>query len=332
MEIQSREEHLAIKRLLMDGKIGESQWSDHQRAPEEVRLGAWKEFLKEHSRLAYRHMLNTKNLRKSITNDQNQIEFLKAHRDKTRLELSRPEHIDFRAGGPSNREISRAYGKPFDTIFMRMLSWAPSSKEQGAWEIYIPGGTIKGAFRKRASQLLKTLWGETKKTAFLLDDLFGVQGRRGMVFFSDAYLINPDDDGKWCSMDGVRMDPRTGQPVETSKSDYLFAYGENLAFHFQMDVQDIHPRNLSALSLLFHLINDFKLGDIPLGGEKTSGFGWVKADISRILWLTSKGGNDLHRKLFGDHPLTAHGLWQKLEKSGDEAGALVSSIFCLTVR
>ncbi|MBF0235440.1 MAG: hypothetical protein HQK65_20750, partial [Desulfamplus sp.] len=199
------------------------------------------------------------------------------------------------------------------------------SKEHGSWEIYIPGGTIKGAFRKRASQLLKTLWGETKKTDFLLDDLFGAQGRRGMVFFSDAYLADPDDSTNWCSMDGVRMNPSTGQPMESSKSDYLFAYGEKLVFRFQMDLQDIQAKDIQAISLLFHLINDFRLGDIPLGGVKTSGFGWVKADIAKIQWLTSKG-NEVHRKLFNNHPLTSFGIWNVLEKTGKDAQSLINTI------
>ncbi|MBF0203969.1 MAG: hypothetical protein HQK67_06555, partial [Desulfamplus sp.] len=324
-ETQSREEHLKIKTMLRDGKIGESQWSNPQKSPDGVRSGAWKEFLRDHSRVAYRHMLNAQNLNKSITNDKNQIEFLKAHRDKTRLELSRPEHIDFRAGGPSSRHISKEYGKPYDTIFMRMLSWSPSSKEHGAWEIYIPGGTIKGAFRKRASQLLKTLWGEARKTDLLLDELFGTQGRRGLVFFSDAYLTTPNDSSRWCSMDGVRMNPKTGQPMETSKMDYLFAYGEKLVFGFQIDIQDINTKNLQSVSLLFHLINDFKLGDIPLGGEKTNGFGWVEADIAKIQWLTSKN-NEIHQKLFNNQPLTDSGIWQMLEKTGQEAGNLINTI------
>jgi hypothetical protein len=54
-------------------------------------------------------MLNVRNLNKSITNDKNLIAFLKAYRDRARQELAQPYHIDFRAGGPFNREISRGY-------------------------------------------------------------------------------------------------------------------------------------------------------------------------------------------------------------------------------
>lgn len=318
-EIQNREEHMLIKTMLKEGKISEGDWNNPNAAPQGVRGAAWTEFLNAHDRVQYRHMLNTRNLDKSITNDRNQIELLQFFREQTRQELSQPKHIDFRAGGPNNRQISKKYGKPYDTIFMRMLTWTPSSREQGQWEAYIPGSTIKGAFRKRASQLLATLQGETRQTGEILDLLFGRQGQRGMIFFSDAYLMDPEKAEKaWCSMDGIRMDPKTGQPVETAKHDYLYAYGGQLAFHLQMDIQDVQPSDLEALSLFFHLLKDFQAGDIPVGGEKTSGFGWVQARLEKLTWLTGdeKG---VTRTLFGDRNLSSKGAWRALELSGEEA-------------
>ena len=77
------------------------------------------------------------------------------------------------------------------------------------------------------------------------------------------------------------MDPKTGAPIETAKRDYLYAYGDKLAFQCQLDIQDIDENDLEAFSLLVHLLQDFEQGDIPIGGEKTSGFGWVKADLRR---------------------------------------------------
>ncbi|MBW2329546.1 MAG: hypothetical protein JRF30_01085 [Deltaproteobacteria bacterium] len=322
VEIQTREERLQIKKMLLEGKISEHQWGDPAMIPDGIRATTWKDFVNEHSRVRYRHMLDAENLKKSITNDKNHIEFLKSYRDQSRQELVRPYHIDFRIGGPLNREISQKYGKPYDTIFMRMLSWVPSSQKQGTWEVYVPGSTIKGAFRKRASQLLKTLWGETNQTKTVLDQLFGAQNQRGMAFFSDAYLSNPDDLSRsWCSMDGIRMNPQNGQPIETAKRNYLFAYGDQLSFTLQIDLQDIQEKDLTALSVLFHLIQDFQQGDIPLGGEKTSGFGWVKADISKVTWLTAEK-NKIHQKLFYDQPLKRMGIWQSLEIT-DETTASV---------
>ncbi len=322
-EIQTREEHIRIKTMLLQGRITEKQWMNRRTPPEGVNPGVWKEFMDLHARVRYRHMLNASNLKKSVTNDRNQIAFLRTYRDRTRQELSRPRHIDFRAGGPFHPGVSRKYGKSYDRIFMRMLSWAPSTRERGAWEIYIPGGTIKGAFRKRASQMLKTLWGETRETNRVIDRLFGSPGARGLVFFSDAYLVNPDNvDRRFCSLDGIRMDPQTGRPIESAKRDYLFAHGKQLRFRFQIDLQDIRPGDLAAVSALFHLILDFRRGEIPLGREKTNGLGWVKADISGLTWLTG-APDQVHRKLFGSHPERRLGPWLALELAGEAAAGAI---------
>jgi len=319
-EILSREEHLLIKTMLANGKISEYQWNDPGMTPEGIRSATWREFLEAHKKVRYQHILNSKNLKKSIVNDKNHIEFLKTYREQTRQELSQPYHIDFRSGGAFNREVSKKYGKPYDTIFMRMLTWKPSSKEKGSWEVYIPGSTIKGAFRKRASQVLKTLWGESsRKTIWVLNRLFGTQGQRGIIFFSDAYLINPDDSKEsWCSMDGIRMDPKTGQPVETSKRDYLFAYGNNLSFQCRIDIQNIEDKDMETISLLFHLLEDFQTGDIPVGGEKTSGFGWVEAEISGFEWRTANP-KGISEKLFGKPDFKSDGIWQHIEIKGEKA-------------
>lgn len=322
-EIENRRAHLKIKKMLLDGKIDDYKYSQSGKAPEGVSEEAWREFLKAHERVSYRHITHPVNLKKSIVNDQNQIEFLTAYRNRARQALALPEHIDFRAGGPNNREISQKYGKPYDTIFMRMLTFRPSSETPFAWEAYIPGSTLKGAFRKRASQLLKTIWGETSDTNNMLTALFGAQGRRGMIFFSDAYLVNPDDPNRsWCSVDGIRMNSETGQPIDASKRDYLMAYGKKLEFKFSLDLQDIRDRDLGAVNLLRHLIQDFKNGDIPIGGEKTNGCGWVRAEIDGVKWLTA-GASSIHKSLFGAPPLEPAGLWQSLNLQGEAAAEAV---------
>ena len=318
-EISNREQHIAIKTMLRDGKIDERQWGRYDQVPEGVSAAVWREFVDAHRRVRYHHMRQARNLNKSITNDENFIAFLQAYRDRTRQELAQPRHTDFRAGGASNTEISRRYGKPYDTVFMRMMSWAPSPQREGTWEVYIPGSTIKGAFRRRASQVLKTLWGESERTDRMLVRLFGAQGRVGEIFFSDAYLMDPHDTERtWCSMDGIRMDPRTGKPLETAKTDYLYAYGEPLSFHLRLDLQDLSKDDLEALALLKHLIRDFQQGDIPIGGEKTSGFGWVQAKVTGLRWLTTDP-EGIHQELFGGQPLVPDGLWQKLELEGEAA-------------
>jgi len=325
VEIANREDHRKIKTMILEGKIKEDQWNNKNFIPEGLKPASWQEFLASHANIQFRFLTNPRNLTKSITNDLNHINFLKAYRNRTRQELSQPFHTDFRPGGPFNREISKKYGKPYDTMFMRMLSWRPSSKD-GNWEIYVPGSTIKGAFRKRASQILKTIWGETNETTALLDRLFGTQGKRGLVFFSDAYLTDPEvPNSAWCSMDGVKMDPSTGKPIEDAKADYLFAYGKNLSFNLQLDLQDISEKDNDAISLLSHLIVDFNLGEIPLGGAKTNGFGWCQAEIDEINWLTNKE-SAISKKIFSSYSLKQQGYWKTLKLKREEAFKLIQSI------
>ncbi|MEI6414639.1 MAG: RAMP superfamily CRISPR-associated protein [Pseudomonadota bacterium] len=331
-EITTREEHLLIKTMLLDGRINEVQWNDSRQPPQGVSASSWQTFLGEHSRVRYNHMTHAGNLRKSITNDRNFIDFLTSHRARARQELGQPQHIDFRSGGSSNRTVSRQYGKPYDHIFMRLLTWKPSTREHGTWEVYVPGTTLKGAFRKRASQILKTLWGETPRTSQALDHLFGAQGKRGAVMFSDAYLMNPEDPRQtWCSMDGVKMDPQTGQPQEKAKQDYLYAYGKQMVFQWRMDMQDIAESDLETFSLLAHLLEDFQRGDIPLGGNKSNGFGWVEGTIAELEWLTASPVG-VTQKLFGKHALTPAGVWHRLGLVGPEAVTALRASMPLAAR
>jgi CRISPR/Cas system CSM-associated protein Csm3 (group 7 of RAMP superfamily) len=125
-------------------------------------------------------------------------------------------------------------------------------------------------------------------------------------------------------MDGVKMDPKTGRPIESAKIDLLFAYGERLTFQLRMDIQDIREQDTEAISVLFHLIQDFQRGDIPLGGSKTSGLGWVKANVDKLIWLTADP-EGVSKPLFGDRELEREGLWQKLVLEGEAAASALQA-------
>ncbi len=320
-EIQTREHHLRIKQMLLQREIKEEQWGEPAAVPAGVDDAVWREFLHSHNRVQYRHMLNDRNLRKSITNDENAIAFLRGYRDKARIEISGSELCDYRAGGPSRRHISKEYGKPYDTVFMRMLSWSPSTGKTATWEAYIPGSTIKGAFRKRAAMVLGALWGEGRETNEVLDRLFGKQRQPGLINFSDAYLRNPNaSDQPWCSLDAVRMDPASGAPVEEAKFDLLYAYGKDFQFKLRLDIADLNEQDMQAVEVLMALLADFQDGDIVLGGNKTKGLGWVKAQTEAVTWLCS-AADRLGSKLFHDATPEQHGLWQKTQLENKAADA-----------
>ncbi len=316
-EILSRRAHVQIKEMLKNRRIQENQWGNENQPPNGIDPGIWREFVSTHSNVRFQHMLNRQNLDKSIANDNNMIRFLEGYREHTQQELAREHHIDFRAGGPANRDVSRRYGKPYDKVFMRMLSWTAARQDPVQWEIYIPGSTIKGAFRKRAAQVLKTLMTD-RNAENLLTFLFGAQGRIGKVLFSDAYLADPvDKDKAWCSVDGVRMNPQTALPYEGSKLDYLLAYGDRFRFNLRIDIRDIGTRDLNMLSVLWHMLRDLERGDIPLGGERSNGVGWVKAEQTHLTWLTSNH-DDVTRALFPGQSPTLAGIWHRIDLEGDE--------------
>jgi len=332
MEISTREEHIMIKQMIGEGKITEWDWGDANTPPKGIKSVTWKEFMVSHSRVRYKHMTNRSNLAKSIQNDKNVIAFLNSYRNRTRQELSQSNLTDFRGGGPSGRFISQQFGKPYDTVFMRMLTWKPSENKEG-WEVYIPGSTIKGAFRKRASQILKTIWGDNSpKTRYVLERIFGAQSKQGLILFSDAYLTDPNiPDKVWCSMDGVRMNPTTGKPVEEAKCDYLFAYGHQLLFNLRIDIMDIVEKDQEVLSILTYLLRDFQEGEISIGGEKTNGFGWVNANVNTVQWQAAQSPQvvDKWLNLILPKELETDGPWKKAVIKQDKLADALTPIMPL---
>lgn len=321
-EIEEREAHLKIKEMLLQGDIQEQDWADPHRPPEGIGQSVWTEFLESHARIKFHHLINPRNLNKSIANDKNHIQFLKSYRQKAQAELVQPKHTDFRYGGPTNRHVSQKYGKPYDKVFTQMLVWTSNG---AVWEPHIPGSTIKGGFRKRASQILKTLWGETTETNDVLNRIFGSQGKKGLVNFSDAHFSVPEPD--MFSMDSIRLDAKTGEPVEQAKRDMLYACGNHLEFHFQIELLDITLRDHMALQVLMYLVRDLQMGDIPFGGEKTSSFGWCQGSVVSFDWRRTEQCPDiLGRVLAVD--TTAHGpdqdgIWQHVHLEGNDADQAV---------
>ncbi len=316
-EIETRQAHLKIKEMILQGAIREEDWDNPHQAPEGISQSVWNEFQESHANVKFHHLTNPRNLHKSIANDKNHIQLLKSYRQRAQTELAQPKHTDFRSGGANNRHVSRKYGKPYDKVFTRMLVWTPNG---AVWEPHIPGSTIKGGFRKRAAQILRTLWGESAETSTVLNRLFGVQGKKGIINFSDALFSIPDP--KMCSLDSTRMDPRTGQPVEQAKNDLLYACGDTLGFHFQLELQDIADRDSKALQVLIHLLYDLHQGDIPFGGEKTSSFGWCRGTVQSIDWRRTEQCPDVVGQLMNldtadyEQP---DGIWRHVHIDGYDA-------------
>jgi hypothetical protein len=114
-----------------------------------------------------------------------------------------------------------------------------------------------------------------------------------------------------------------------AKADYLFAYGNQLNFQLQLDLQDVTEADAEALAVFKHLLGDFQKGDLVLGGEKAVGFGWVKAKVTGLEWRA--GQNDaLTTKLFPEAALSAQGIWQALKLDGAAATQALGVASALT--
>ncbi len=170
-----------------------------------------------------------RNFPKAIQNDGTLMDFLKGHKKKVHEELDREAHTDFREDkGAMTR------GKPYDQIFNRAIVREGDTNQ---WALSMPGSTIKGAFRVKAQQILRTMKngkGCKEKTSShdnrFCDDrdcpvcsLFGRQGMIARVHFSDAHLSTGDHllDDEHCSYDQIAIDKKTGASIENSKLNFL---------------------------------------------------------------------------------------------------------------
>jgi len=258
-------------------------------------------FRQEHNKLLnLRGNVLKENFTKASQNDQNLIEFLRWFRGQVTEEIGKEYNRDFRL---NEETVKIERSESYDRIFMRMLKWKSNENPQNGlrWEIYIPGSTIKGAFRVRAERILNTLSQNqlrydsrgnlTGDFSRMINRLFGEQGRKSIINFGDAYLSTPEDvNHKFSSMDSIKINPETGKPVEGAKMDCLFAYGKN-PFSFSstfylIDLNFEDEKDKAVLGLLSHLFKDFYDGLIPFGGEKTSGMGWIKGKIDKVEILT----------------------------------------------
>ena len=281
-EIQNRQAHLKIKREIASG---------HIRNFDQIRDEGFK---REHQRNGRPFPLDKNNFGKAVANDENLNHFLGWYRSKVLTEIEKPDNCDFRSS-KNNPQVARSQ-TPYDRIFMRMLGWKYSNgtrTNDTGWEAYIPGGTIKGAFRIRAEKIMRTLLNQPLNNGEptdigIIGDVFGKQRSAGKIIFSDAYLTREKN---YCSVDSIQINPKTGQPIDKAKMDFLYAYGKDFEFTTSFYLQDIKDDQSSGL--FFHLLQDMQNGQIPLGGQKTSGMGWVKGEITSIDIKTGQNGTIL---------------------------------------
>ena len=296
--IDETKQHQSIMTEINSGKA--KDLSDIQNMP------GGKKFKYEHERFPLNQL--KRNFPKAIQNDQVLMDFLHSYRQKVHKEIDREANRDFRE--QSGQVVK---GKHYDQVFYRSLTW-------DGWEITIPGNTMKGALKIKAQQILRTLKnGKGCKESTpshqdrYCDDrycpvchLFGRQGSIAKVYFSDAYPISEDKllDKKHRSMDQIAVDPKTGSSKDNAKQNALFAYGPEFTFKCELVLTDA---DFKTLAFLMYLLRELNLGEIPMGGKKTLGFGHIQGRIAQMDFLCMP-----------DSPLDKNLKRWKVKKSGTE--------------
>ncbi len=281
-----------------------------------------KKFKYEHERFPI-HQLK-KNFPKAIQNDQLLMDFLHSHRNKVHEEIDREANRDLRE--QSGQVVK---GKHYDQIFYRTLTW---DGQDSTWEITIPGNTMKGAFRTKAQQILRTIKAgkgckestPTHQDRFCDDRhcpvclLFGRQGSIARVFFSDACPVSEDKllDEKHRSMDQISVDPKTGTSQDNTKQNALFAYGPEFTFRCELVLTDA---DFKSLAFIMYLLRELNLGAIPLGGKKSLGFGHVQGRITQMDFLCMPESTlDKNLKRWKVKKNGTENVWQHYQVDGDK--------------
>lgn len=105
--------------------------------------------------------------------------------------------------------------------------------------------------------------------------LFGSTSFIGRVSISDAYLIDPDQEGHIERRDGVGIDRLTGGASNSAKFD-ADVVSRGVQF-----IATIHVRNFEVwqLGMLFQVVQDLKDELVRVGSGRSRGLGMVKADF-----------------------------------------------------
>lgn len=320
--IDGTRDHQAIMNKVLSGEV--TNWSDIEKLP------GGQKFKIDHMNKGQLMDLQQlrRNFGKAVENDDTLMNFLRGYRKKAHEEIDREPHLDFREEkGQSVR------GKHYDQIFYRSLTW---DGDKTAWKICIPGNTIKGAFRTKAQQILRTLHdgrGCKEKTSShrnekRCDDqdcpvcaLFGQQGTIAKVFCSDAHL-NLDSrvlDDAQCSYDQIAINPETGESLDNSKLNFLYTYGAKFPFKCTLVLKDMDMQHPGHLGFLMYLLKELKNGGISFGGKKTLGFGSINGRIERMEFLCPHHSTlENKMKQWGISAAETDQPWQRYELTGDQ--------------
>ncbi|MCX9011183.1 MAG: RAMP superfamily CRISPR-associated protein [Candidatus Methanoperedens sp.] len=185
-----------------------------------------------------------------------------------------------------NSIIVRAYSEKID------MPDAASITSNG--EFILPGTSIKGAIRNRASKILKTLVkeGDNQKIEQKINHLFGTAGKnndnekiKSRVLIEEREIkgVKPELQTR------IKIDRFTGGTVKSALFDTmpLWSSGEqDRSVNINIYIRDYKEWEAG---LILHVLKDLWCEDLPIGGEKNVGRGVLKGIYACIKWKDSKG-------------------------------------------
>lgn len=162
---------------------------------------------------------------------------------------------------------------------------AMSISSNGAF--VLPGTSIKGAIRNRATRILKTLYDDANKANDRIDDLFGIVVENGdkkknksRVLIEERKIerVNPELQNR------IKIDRFTGGTVKTALFNSMPLWPKDKKSESVTIVIRINKYKPWEAGLMLQVLKDLWCEDLPIGGEKSIGRGVLQGISANIKW------------------------------------------------
>ena len=163
-------------------------------------------------------------------------------------------------------------------------------------EIYIPGSSLRGAFRERTLDIFENDEEEVKKLYGKSDD----ESQKTRIFIGDAFLYNVETRKRFYSDEDkiseslkdilksrsiTPIDRFSGKATVPLKFEYTT---EN--FLSEITVNNI---SLKELKIIYFILRDSINGELRIGNSKTRGFGQIELEIDEMVYYKYCGKKEL---------------------------------------
>lgn len=164
-------------------------------------------------------------------------------------------------------------------------------------EIYIPGSSLRGAFRERTLDIFENDEEEVKKLYGKSDDN---KSQKTRIFIGDAFLYNVETRKRFYSDEDkiseslkdilksrsiTPIDHFSGKATVPLKFEYTT---EN--FLSEITVNNI---SLKELKIIYFILRDSINGELRIGNSKTRGFGQIELEIDDMVYYKYCGKKEL---------------------------------------